>query len=1067
MTDNPHRRVLASAGTGKTHRLTSRFLQLMVEGSEARTILATTFTRAAAAEIRDRILIRVAEAVLDSGRLHELGSQIGHPGMSAEQASSLLEGLLRDLGALQISTIDSFIGRITSAFSSELGLTSDADVLYDDAQRGLRDRTLRRAFESLDDSVAMDAFATALEGLSKGSPRRSLTDSISGIIKDGMAVYNQSGGARGPWEILPDVGLQSMDPRSFIPRLKMAADLRPTGAKGKRKSIASNLDSIRNLLESLGPDDDSFSVLVDPLSKGVAQKVRAGEPTYNREKPPIDERTFDVLTDLNAYFDRVVRREYGRRTLSTYKLLDRYHIAREEIRREIDVATFDDLVRVLAFADSETLRHDIWFRLDGRISHLLLDEFQDTSLMQWKVLRPLAEEIVSDSSGERTFFCVGDVKQSIYGWRGGLPGILEHLDRMILENGALTELGEERLDKSYRTGPCILDVVNDVFGNLVSSDSVNEFPEIRTAAKRFEKLWDEHQSERASLPGCFELVATVADEEEKRSAEETRQDAALRASQLAADLHRSHPGLSIGVLTPRNQIAGLVVEHLRDLGIDATGEGGGSFLDCGASIVFLEAIRLAEHPGDSAAAFNIACSPLGSLLGLTSEAGAASELSRRLRTLFIRDGVSRTMEKWVKGLEESLDRREVARLERLLLEVHRVESGGESSLSLMLMELERLGLDEPGADVVRVLTIHKSKGLAFDLVVLAGLDDKMVSGTPVLVTDQPVPPGEIISVSSWVKKGIVPEEFQPMQDVWKADVAFERLCQLYVAMTRVRLGLFVVVAPSGTSGSKKGSMGELLRESLIDPAANLDSSRPELLASAGSRDDLPIGSDQPIEASSPRSLSITLTPGTGMKKTSSPSAGRYSNPSSDPSEWDDVHGAREYGLGIHALFETIHFIEDGPLDDPRLHEVLCRACPGRSQTWCDDVISEFHRMIERPAVRSLLSRSPDLMSSDMESEVEAQREASWLRRTNEGHLQEGIFDRILLTRRKGRPAEALVIDWKTERVRAGDESLHAERYRSQLEAYREAACQLTGLLPDQVGFVVVFVRDGILVPLES
>ena len=73
------------------------------------------------------------------------------------------------------------------------------------------------------------------------------------------------------------------------------------------------------------------------------------------------------------------------------------------------------------FLHSPTPRHsahDIWFRLDGRISHLLLDEFQDTSLMQWKVLRPLAEEIVSDSSGERTFFCVGDVKQSIYGLAG-------------------------------------------------------------------------------------------------------------------------------------------------------------------------------------------------------------------------------------------------------------------------------------------------------------------------------------------------------------------------------------------------------------------------------------------------------------------------------------------------------------------------------------------------------------------------------------------------------------------------------------------------------------------------
>ena len=146
-------------------------------------------------------------------------------------------------------------------------------------------------------------------------------------------------------------------------------------------------------------------------------------------------------------------------------------------------------------------------------------------------------------------------------------------------------------------------------------------------------------------------MATVIDDDEKRSALETRQDAALRASQLAADLHRAHPGLSIGVLTPRNQIAGLVVEHLRDMGIDATGEGGGSFLDCGASIVFLETLRLAEHPGDSAAAFNIDRSPLGSLLQCSLDEDSTSELSRRLRHLFTRDGVSETMEGWVTALE--------------------------------------------------------------------------------------------------------------------------------------------------------------------------------------------------------------------------------------------------------------------------------------------------------------------------------------------------------------------------------------------------------------------------------
>ena len=100
-------------------------------------------------------------------------------------------------------------------------------------------------------------------------------------------------------------------------------------------------------------------------------------------------------------------------------------------------------------------------------------------------------------------------------------------------------------------------------------------------------------------------------------------------------------------------------------------------------------------------------------------------------------------------------------------------------------------------------------------------------------------------------------------------------------------------------------------------------------------------------------------------------------------------------------------------------------------------------------------------------EIEADRELSWLRRTAEGRMQEGILDRLVVTRRQGVAQEALVIDWKTDRVASGDEIMHADSYRPQLEAYREAASQLTGLEIHQVAAVVVFVRNGILVPLET
>ncbi len=98
------------------------------------------------------------------------------------------------------------------------------------------------------------------------------------------------------------------------------------------------------------------------------------------------------------------------------------------------------------------------FRLDGSIEHLLLDEFQDTSCAQWRVFEPLARAIKAKPS--RSFFCVGDVKQAIYAWRGGMSAIFETLQ------STLGDLPEETLTKSYRSSQPIIDTVNQVFGNL-------------------------------------------------------------------------------------------------------------------------------------------------------------------------------------------------------------------------------------------------------------------------------------------------------------------------------------------------------------------------------------------------------------------------------------------------------------------------------------------------------------------------------------------------------------------------------------------------------------------------
>ena len=109
-------------------------------------------------------------------------------------------------------------------------------------------------------------------------------------------------------------------------------------------------------------------------------------------------------------------------------------------------------------------------RLNASVDHLLLDEFQDTSPLQWQVISPLAREITGGNAQDRSFFCVGDRKQAIYGWRGGVAEILEELES---ELDGLTGKGQD-LSESFRSTPEVILTINEVFGNRTRHDNLDQ-----------------------------------------------------------------------------------------------------------------------------------------------------------------------------------------------------------------------------------------------------------------------------------------------------------------------------------------------------------------------------------------------------------------------------------------------------------------------------------------------------------------------------------------------------------------------------------------------------------------
>ena len=191
-----------------------------------------------------------------------------------------------------------------------------------------------------------------------------------------------------------------------------------------------------------------------------------------------------------------------------------------------------------------------------------------------------------------------------------------------------------------------------------------------------------------------------------------------------------------GVLVQTNEAASRILEALKREGVEASGEGGQRIHDDPAISFILAALRLADHPNDRVAAYHVSASPLGAVLGPVSlEAGEVARVSRELRESWFELGPARLLASWAGQLRDVCDLRGRRRLRQAIELAERWRDSGEDRPSALARYLEEARIEDPIAAGVRVMTIHKSKGLEFDAVVLPDLDRALLryQGSPVLV----------------------------------------------------------------------------------------------------------------------------------------------------------------------------------------------------------------------------------------------------------------------------------------------------------------------------------------------
>jgi len=837
------------------------------------------------------------------------------------------------------------------------------------------------------------------------------------------------------------------------------------------------------------------------LSSGLAAKVAENPdaPTYYNK--PLPTPIVAALRPLAAHAKAEMVKRVAQRTTAIHQLLERFDGHYTRLRRARRVMLFDDLSHTLARqlpTMGDALCEHLYYRLDGSIAHLLLDEFQDTSVDQYEVLGRLVREIGAhgdiDRPSDRTVFCVGDIKQSIYGWRGGCPALFDQIERDLgMEPGT-----GPTLRKSYRSSQVVLDAVNRVFDSLPTQDALADH---REPVADWLTGFKDHVAAHQRLPGYVALMtspaSSIATHSPAGSASETDETGHTDHDQFVVNTIKDivdhalpHGVRDMGVLVRRNATVKRLIHQLRAAGVAASGEGGSPIDDDPAVAVVLSALTLTDHPGHSAAAYHVVNSPLGQVIGLDRvDVPSIERVTLAIRRSLADRGYAATLTDWARALASSCDAGSVARLMQLVerAEAHDalMSTGGTLRTRDFVDAVTATNVEEPSAAPVRVMTIHKAKGLEFDVVVLPELQS-LIGRT----TDMPAwtfrqhdtePPTAVFATSPQRVRDLItplcPQYAQAYEQEQRRRL-HDDLSALYVALTRPRFALHMIVEPlkpkkdgsPSVVGLTNLSYASLLHGALCDIKETFEGCQTlHELGDArwyeGHYIDH-VHAERDAQGASQLSVKFATT-----KEDEATRSWRRVAPSS--LEYDgrvraadllmpSISDARLRGAVLHVWLADIEWLDDQWVwDEARMRTLAKEAAPNLSDNLLEQWQQAFSTMLQLPTLRRFLSRGSDDLP-DTDSDLTVWRERSFAVRDGQTLLN-GTFDRVVIGHRAGRPAEALLVDFKSDRV---DEATRNDAldalvvgYRPQVAAYRRALGAMLGISPERVKAVLLFLNN--------
>lgn len=410
----------ASAGSGKTFALSVRYIALLLQGNHPSKILALTFTNKAANEMKHRITDTFCNLDLSKcdGERNAICELLGK---SKEEVLALRDKFMADFlsSELKISTFDSFFATILRQFSLNLGLMPDFNSLNDNSIE------VKNEFKRLLNSNSM---------MSKVAKYLYYTNSKENALFEKLSLLSQTK--------FDKFGAQLPSPKNAMDRYNELCNV--------ALKFGSDKNYISNFNKNLSLKDIVEKAVVKDINKNYFNKVR-DNAEFNAARD-------EFISAIKEYYLALEKYEISQ--ISYF--VDLYKKAIANVNRRENSLSFADItnwVNELLTNKNKQNIDMLYFRLDAKIRHILIDEFQDTDIKQYEILEPLIAESLSGigQSGIGSFFYVGDIKQSIYRFRGGQSGLFDKLKFKF------PQIKTQSLDKNYRSDKIIVEYVNDKF----------------------------------------------------------------------------------------------------------------------------------------------------------------------------------------------------------------------------------------------------------------------------------------------------------------------------------------------------------------------------------------------------------------------------------------------------------------------------------------------------------------------------------------------------------------------------------------------------------------------------